>query len=65
MTKHSNRRLSIASLQHLRAPAKVGPNSSSRADGLWRGAPQRPLLPDSVNAIGRNGRFISQFAKYP
>jgi len=69
MAKPSNRRFSIASPQHLRAmsraPARISPNSSSRADGLWLGAPDRAITTDAMSAVGRFGRFMPRAAKYP
>ncbi len=47
------------------APAKIGPNSSSRADGLWLGAPRPAILTAPMSAVGRFGRCMPRTGDYP
>ena len=48
-----------------RAPTRAHPNSSSRADGIWLGAPGHASLTDPASAVGRFARFMPRTGDYP
>ena len=65
MIKRSNHTVSVAAPQRSRPPLRVHPNSSSRADGLWLGAPRGSTVTDQMSLIGRIGRFMPRAGIYP